>query len=160
MYKNIERQIVKIEPVQKRDYEEPIAFREVPLGCTSLTIYMDYAVFVSDNRKAVFEQNQNYFTEHQFHGNQRVVKMISLISWGLYKSVWSSFLYKYKMNLKKSRFFTQDWFISFCVFNVNINFQARISMSPSIQVMHTAFFVSPINWNKSMKQTFSYFLAY
>ena len=55
MYKNIERQIVKIEPVQKRDYEEPIAFREVPLGCTSLTIYMDYAVFVSDNRNAVFE---------------------------------------------------------------------------------------------------------
>ena len=32
LYKHIERQIVKIEPVAKRDYEEPIAFRDVPLG--------------------------------------------------------------------------------------------------------------------------------
>jgi len=53
MYKNIERQIVKIDAVAKRDYEEPIAFRDVPLGCTSLTIYMGYAVFVSDNRGRV-----------------------------------------------------------------------------------------------------------
>ena len=49
-FRNIERQVAKIEPVQQREYEEPIALRDVPLGCTSLTVFMDFAVFVSDNR--------------------------------------------------------------------------------------------------------------
>ena len=55
-------QVTKIEPVQAREYEEPIAFREVALGCTALTVYMEYAVFVSDNRGRIHVWTP-YYTE-------------------------------------------------------------------------------------------------